>query len=51
MMEWFCKFPKKTFTLYLTNLVNMLYYIRDAKLPNNCTVVTNFSGEKVKKIT
>ena len=51
MMEWFCKFPKKTFTFYLTNLVNMLYYIRDAKLPNNCTVVTNFSGEKVKKIT
>ena len=50
-MEWFCKFPKKTFTLYLTNLVNMLYYIRDAKLPNNCKVVTNFSGEKVKKIT
>ena len=40
---------KKTFTFNLTNLVNMLYYIRDAKLPNNCTVVTNFTGEKVKK--
>ena len=42
---------KKSFTFYLTNLVNMLYYIRDAKLPNNCTVVTNFTGEKVKKNT